>query len=69
MPDEISVHDNLVLSYTIDSQEQRITLRTIFQEAEPPERTDVVFTGVLARHFECDTLRTILFEGVIRDPQ
>jgi len=59
---EISVHDNLLLSYTIDAVEKRITLNTAYQDREPFEYTQVVFTGVLVYHFEGDNFSTILFD-------
>lgn len=59
---EPSVHDNFVLSYTVDGEARRITVRTEYRDREPNERTDVVFEGVLAYHFEGDTLNSILFD-------
>lgn len=57
--DALPIHDNVLLSYTVDSAERRITLQTLYNQKE---RTDVVFSGVLAYHFEGDSLRTILFD-------
>src|SRR5262245_26994375 len=59
---EISVHDNVILSYVVDAEGRRITLHTVYYDREPHERTDVVFSGVLAYHFEGDTFGTVLFE-------
>lgn len=57
-----SVHDNILLSYTVDAEERRITLQTAYLDHEPHEHTTVVFSEVLAYHFEGDTLGTILFD-------
>jgi len=62
MTAEISIHDNFLLSYTVDAGEKRITLHTAYYDREPHEFTDVLFTGVLAYHFEGDDLRTVLFD-------
>lgn len=57
--DEPSVHDSVLLAYTVESAERQITFQTLYNQKE---RTDVVFSGVLAYHFEGDSLRTILFD-------
>jgi hypothetical protein len=57
-----SVHDNLLLSYTVEHEPRRITFRTVYQDIEPNEYTDVLFSGVIAYHFEGDTFGTILFD-------
>lgn len=62
MSPEISVHDNSLLSYTVDSSEKCITLHTAYFDQEPYQFTDVVFTGVLAYHFEGDVFGTLLFD-------
>lgn len=59
---DLSVHDNLLLSYTVSSERREIRLETVFKETEPLERTDIVFTGVLAYHFLNDSFGTILFD-------
>ena len=57
-----SVHDNNVYAYGVDCAGRRIVLHTEYREAGEPEFTDVVFTGVLAHHFE-DVMRgNILFD-------
>jgi len=60
--DEASIHDNHVLSYMVDCQERQITLCTVYPHAEPPERTDIIFSGVAAHHFERGDMVTILFD-------
>ena len=62
MSNEISVHDNFVLSYTVKCQERQITFHTVYIDREPYEHTNIVFTGVLASHFEHDNFKTILFD-------
>jgi len=62
MSDEISVHDNFVLSYTVDCRERRITFRTAYLDGEKNEYTDIIFSGVTAYHFERDNLGSILFD-------
>jgi hypothetical protein len=62
MTGELSIHDNHVLSYTVDCQEWRITLRTVDPYSKPPKHTDIVFSGVVAHHFERGDMVTILFD-------
>ena len=59
---EISVHDNTLVSYIVDCEKQEITLHTVFFDQEPHEYTEVVFSGVVAYHWEGDTFGTILFD-------
>lgn len=63
-----SVHDNAVLSYTVDTEARKVTLRTAYYGHEPHESTVVVFSQVLAYHFEGDTFGTILFDIEERPP-
>lgn len=58
----LSVHDNVLLSYTVDAAGKQITLRTAYLDGATPEYTEVVFRGVLAYRFEKDNLETILFD-------
>ena len=48
----VSVHDNWLYAQAVDHQRRRIVLYTVFPHVEPWEYTDVVFTGVVAHHFE-----------------
>ena len=59
---EVSIHDNRVLAYEVDAERRQITLRTRFDNQQPPEYTDVVFEKVLAYHFEGDDFATILLD-------
>jgi hypothetical protein len=59
---EISIHDNRLLSYTVDGEKRSIVLHTVYADRKPHEYTDVVFSGVVAYHFEGDNFETILFD-------
>jgi len=51
-----SVHDNRVTGYTVDCDGRTIVLHTVYEDAEPFEWTDIMFTGVLAYLFRDDVL-------------
>jgi hypothetical protein len=59
---EISVHDNLLVSYEVLCEQREIRLHTEFRDRQPTERTDVVFRGVEAYHFSQDNFLTIVFD-------
>ena len=59
--EEISVHDNFLISYEVLCEEREIHLHTAFLDSEPHEYTDVIFHGVAAYHFAGDNLHTIIF--------
>src|SRR5579862_1211633 len=61
---DISVHDNRLTSYTVDSKERRIILHTEFADKEPHEHTDDLFEDVLAYHFQNDLFGTIIFDVI-----
>jgi len=65
-----SVHDNYLLGYEVRHTVREIRLRTEFRHSDPPERTDVVFAGVVAYGFKHDALYlgTILFDVEEVDP-
>lgn len=67
MPTTRSVHDNLILSYTVEQEPRRNTLRTVYEDSETNEYTDIIFSGVVAYHFEGDTFGTILFDIIETD--
>ena len=46
----------------VDGRNNLIILRTIYRDREPYEYTAVVFSGVVAYHFESDNFGTILFD-------
>ncbi len=58
----VSVHDNFLLSYTVNAETKEIRLHTKYPYGDVEERTDVVFTEVAAYHFEADNLMTIIFD-------
>lgn len=62
MPSEISIHDNILLSYTVDCQARSITVYTTYKGTEPSEHTNVVFSNVTVYHFEGDNFGTISFD-------
>jgi hypothetical protein len=57
-----SVHDNIVLGYTVSCEERELVIHTEYRDLEPSERTDIVFRGVEAYHLIGDTLRSVLFD-------
>jgi hypothetical protein len=64
---ELSVHDNVLYGYTVVSDQDQsrsytITLYTEFLDRPPVEYTDIVFTGVVAHHFESELPNGILFD-------
>lgn len=48
----VSVHDNLVYAQHVDYEARRVVLHTLYLRSDPPEYTDIVFTGVIAYHAE-----------------
>ena len=69
MDAEISIHDNTVLSYTIDCEKESITFHTAFHDNEPHEYTDIIFSKVAGYHFEGDNFQTILFDIYQASPE
>ncbi len=61
---DISVHDNFLISHTVNAEKKEIVLHTVFKDQNPHEYTDVTFSDVVAYHFENDNLRTILFDVI-----
>lgn len=62
MSSDISVHDNLLVAYSVLANEKRIVFRTEFRDRKPHEFTDVVFDEVLAYDFKNDLFGTIIFD-------
>ena len=62
MNEQISVHDNILLGYDVDSQRKRIVFRTEYPHTEEKQKTDVIFEDVKAYHFEGDLFSTIIFD-------
>lgn len=66
----ISVHDNFIYAYCVDCENRRIVLHTRFPNDPATEFTDVIFTGVIAHHFEHVLAHNFLFditEVAVRD--
>ncbi|MFL6333089.1 MAG: hypothetical protein ACJ754_07060 [Pyrinomonadaceae bacterium] len=66
---DISVHDNRLLSYTVDRQEREIILRTAYLGREPHEYTDIIFSGVAAYRFVGDNFSTNIFDVAEVEPE
>lgn len=64
MNQQISVHDNVLVSYEVNCEQRAICLRTEFRDLGLPfEQTDVIFTGVVAYEFKFDaSTGTIIFD-------
>ena len=58
---EISVHDNFIYAYAVHCEQRRIVLHTEFRDRPPVEHTDVIFSDVVAHHFESVLSNNILF--------
>jgi hypothetical protein len=59
---EISIHDNLLISYEVLTDLRHIRFRTEFRDQTPIEKTDILFLGVEAYYFEGDNFSTIIFD-------
>jgi hypothetical protein len=59
---ERSVHDNNVYAYAVECERRRIVLYTEYRDGGVEEYTDVIFTSVVAHHFECVLPGNILFD-------
>jgi len=56
------IHDNHITSYVVDFEQKTLVIKTKFPHSEPPEDTDVVFTGYLAHSFENEMPYSIIFD-------
>src|ERR1041384_6213267 len=59
---DISVHDNVLVSYEVLCEQREIRLHTEFRDQQPVEHTDITFRGVEAYHFYHDNFQTIIFD-------
>lgn len=57
-----SVHDNIILSYEVDLENERIRVRTRSHHPDVPEDTDIIFLAVLAHNFETPLRGSIIFD-------
>ena len=58
----MTVHDNNLISYHVDGDAKQIVLHTEYPHADPPFKTDVVFTGVVDHYFRHPVLPSIIFD-------
>jgi hypothetical protein len=58
----LSIHDNQIISYTVNSHKREIHFQTVYKDKEPYEYTDVIFSGVIIYHFECDNFNSIILD-------
>ncbi len=56
--EDISIHDNQLLSYSVFCDLREIHFHTAFED----EYTDIIFAGVVIYHFEGDNFKTVLFD-------
>ena len=59
---DISIHDNILLSYCVIADKREIHFHTAFSNDGTSELTDVVFTGVVAYSFTNDRFETVIFD-------
>ncbi len=60
--DERSIHDNNVYAYLVQCEQKRIVLHSEYKDGPSIEFTDVIFSGVVAHHFENVLNGNILFD-------
>jgi hypothetical protein len=58
---ERSIHDNFVYGYAVACEQRQIVLHTEFRDGGAEEFTDVIFSGVVAHHFQDVLTGNILF--------
>jgi hypothetical protein len=61
-PSHISIHDNTLYAYSVDCENRRLLLHTKFCLHQICEYTDVLFTQVVAHHFQDALPGNILFD-------
>src|SRR3954470_13753245 len=61
MPAHMSVHDNIIYAYVVNCEHRRLVLHTVYA-ITLPQYTDVIFTDVLAHHFEHVLPGNIIFD-------
>ncbi|MDN8592644.1 hypothetical protein Q0V21_28385 [Paenibacillus sp. 11B] len=57
-----SVHDNIILSYEVDLENERIRMRTRSYHSDLSEDTDILFSDVLAHSFDTPMQGSIIFD-------
>jgi hypothetical protein len=66
--EEISVHDNRLVAYTVNSPKEEISFSTVYEDGGKVEHTDIIFRGVIAYYFTQDDFQTIIFDIEEVDP-
>lgn len=61
------VHDNEILSYEVDLQQDQIIIYTIYEGQSKKEETNIVFTDVLNHKFEHQLKGSIILDIVESD--
>src|SRR3954447_10042608 len=56
------IHDSLLTGYVVDGKHRTIVLHTESHQSDSDTPIDVLFTGVIAYHFEGDCLANIVFD-------
>jgi hypothetical protein len=64
-----SVHDNFVYAYAVLIDRRQLILHTEYRDTEPNELTDVIFSDVIAHHFENVGDGAILFDVEEVEPE
>jgi hypothetical protein len=59
---DISVHDNVLVSYEVLCAQREIRFHTLCDGVQPIEHTDIIFRGVEGYYFYNDNLETIIFD-------
>lgn len=57
-----SVHDNIILSYEVDLENEKIRMRTRSHHPELHGDTDILFSDVLAHSFDTPLQGSIIFD-------
>jgi hypothetical protein len=56
------IHDNEIISYEVDLKNQKIIIHTQYNSSTLIEKTDIVFSNVLAHFFENQLQGSIIFD-------
>lgn len=57
-----SVHDNIILSYEVDLENEKIRMRTRSHYPELHDDTDILFSDVMAHSFDTPLQGSIIFD-------
>jgi len=56
------VHDNIIVSYSVDFEAKMLTMKTLYHTDKIFEETDVIFTGYLAHYFDNEMKGSTIFD-------